>query len=559
MSGCRVHVVLSMVLTAVATAQSPPGGLPEYTDKRPTQKLQKAADAGDPRAQTVLAWRYANGVDVKYDIKRALKLWQAAADKGDSRATLRLGFAYVDGEGVDPNVPTGQKQIHRAADQHMPLAMARSGMIKWDQGENELGLARLDQAAASQSLIAQIHQYHRAQRRDDHERTHQWAKRLDARLAKILRAGGRPKGLASLGPDAPEIDDLHSMALMLMNNRTIPGLARRDTSRLLEMAASHGDLQSVLLLAEWHKRRFDDEPDIVASIHWYKIAKNRGYDVPRADYDPQSVLDQLLPAAEAGDVITMIRIANLYYTHLADAAQAAEWLVRSEQAAPPDAGIDDLDALITDADLHVNTLFVMAILYHSEIHDAAKAAEWLIRGMRAKYPDAAKPGLFAAKMAGDHYTRSVQSQVFKRITDELPEVEVNTTFGRDLPHTFIIDQDEYGFDAVRFRAPRGASRHMAWGFRVTPHERFQWYITPIEGAVTPGFKDFYETEGVYEIVQFLDADSLKPGREYALWFSIRDHPGEPVFLSLAVNLLLTDEVENTVQSLRQALGMPPLD
>ncbi|MFU8837957.1 MAG: tetratricopeptide repeat protein [Thiohalomonadaceae bacterium] len=74
-------------------------------DKTRLPEIQKAAEAGDPRAQFQLGALYANGKGVSQDSDQALHWLRAAAEQGWVAAQTLLGWCYVQREGFvhDPS------------------------------------------------------------------------------------------------------------------------------------------------------------------------------------------------------------------------------------------------------------------------------------------------------------------------------------------------------------------------------------------------------------------------------------------------------------------------
>ena len=61
----------------------------------------KAANQGDPRAQTVLGLLHLGGTGVEADAARAATWFHLAALQGSGEAQLSLGTLYAEGKGVD--------------------------------------------------------------------------------------------------------------------------------------------------------------------------------------------------------------------------------------------------------------------------------------------------------------------------------------------------------------------------------------------------------------------------------------------------------------------------
>ena len=75
---------------------------------------RKAADQGNPDAQTNLARLYLRGRGVFKDVAKAAELAQKAADQGDPNAYVVLAGMYQSGEGK-PRDPARATRLYRDA------------------------------------------------------------------------------------------------------------------------------------------------------------------------------------------------------------------------------------------------------------------------------------------------------------------------------------------------------------------------------------------------------------------------------------------------------------
>ncbi len=76
----------------------------------------RAANHGDPAAQTDLGYAYFNGLGVSVDQKEALKWFQRAALSNYAPAQYDLAFAYLNGLGVPEDTASGVRWLERAAE-----------------------------------------------------------------------------------------------------------------------------------------------------------------------------------------------------------------------------------------------------------------------------------------------------------------------------------------------------------------------------------------------------------------------------------------------------------
>jgi TPR repeat protein len=107
-------------LAAVGYGQQP---------KPTVEKLREAAEKGDTKAQTDLAYRLWNGDGVAADKAEAINLFRRAADKGYARAQYALGFRMARGQGMP-------KDLAQAAEWY-----ARSAALGYAPGMREAAVA----------------------------------------------------------------------------------------------------------------------------------------------------------------------------------------------------------------------------------------------------------------------------------------------------------------------------------------------------------------------------------------------------------------------------------
>ena len=76
---------------------------PETDDDQPRALalLTEAAEAGDPKAQMVLASIHAEGLDGEVDSLAARRWFELSAESGEVAAAYRLGLMFMNGEGVE--------------------------------------------------------------------------------------------------------------------------------------------------------------------------------------------------------------------------------------------------------------------------------------------------------------------------------------------------------------------------------------------------------------------------------------------------------------------------
>jgi TPR repeat protein len=82
-----------------------------------TAWIERAATAGNPRAQGMMGAKYAEGRGVPEDATVACFYWEIAARHGDAAAQLNLGLRLINGDGVGENRSAGIDWLKKAAAQ----------------------------------------------------------------------------------------------------------------------------------------------------------------------------------------------------------------------------------------------------------------------------------------------------------------------------------------------------------------------------------------------------------------------------------------------------------
>lgn len=88
-----------------------------------------AAQKGDPYAQHMLGFLYANGRGVPLKPDQTIKWWQRAAKQGFAPAQYTLGSLYREGLGVQQDFEKAALWISRAADAGYPDAQYDYGVM----------------------------------------------------------------------------------------------------------------------------------------------------------------------------------------------------------------------------------------------------------------------------------------------------------------------------------------------------------------------------------------------------------------------------------------------
>ena len=113
----RDALVLAMVAVSPAIAASYREGayaLSRYEDARAVRILGPLAERGDPRAQAILGFIYANGRGVPQNQVEAAIWYRRAADQGNPTGQYMLGLLYDKGMGVPQNDIEAYKWLNLA-------------------------------------------------------------------------------------------------------------------------------------------------------------------------------------------------------------------------------------------------------------------------------------------------------------------------------------------------------------------------------------------------------------------------------------------------------------
>lgn len=102
-AACRLLILLAMLVPAAPAAADLDDGLTAIRARdyeRGLREVTPAAEAGDARAQTVLANLYRRGLGTARDFGQAAKWYRRAAEQGYALAQYNLGVMYREGLGV---------------------------------------------------------------------------------------------------------------------------------------------------------------------------------------------------------------------------------------------------------------------------------------------------------------------------------------------------------------------------------------------------------------------------------------------------------------------------
>jgi len=99
------------------------------TPTDPLTALRRQAEAGDPKAQNQLGFKYSVGDGVTPNFDEALKWYRKAAEQGLAEAQNNLGVKYYNGQGVTQDYAEAVKWYRKAAEQGYATAQHNLGAM----------------------------------------------------------------------------------------------------------------------------------------------------------------------------------------------------------------------------------------------------------------------------------------------------------------------------------------------------------------------------------------------------------------------------------------------
>ncbi len=228
---------------------------------------EKAAGAGDPRAELQIGYFYESGIGVPRDPARAAHWYQLAASGGLVRAKVNLAVAYLWGSGVPTNEKLALKLLNEAAAEGSGLAACYLGNFY------AFGIGvPVDQAAA--------------------ERWYRKGVALHDPLAEfdlgtlMFDGANHTHDLSAAASFFREsaadgyVPAMHSLGLLLVRN---PALARSpgETTELLSKAANAGSWRSSMLLGILARDGNGVPKDSTAAYYHFRVACLQGGDEPK--------------------------------------------------------------------------------------------------------------------------------------------------------------------------------------------------------------------------------------------------------------------------------------
>jgi len=226
---------------------------------------EKAAAAGQPRAQEQIGYFYQIGLGVSRDPVRAAHWFQLAADGGLASAKTNLGVAYIWGAGVPMDLTFARELFREAAEKGNGLGACYLGEMYF----NGFGVQQ-DQALAE-------HWYEKSAQLHD--------ARGEFRLATLLsKAESPPANLPRVvhlfrqSVDAGYVPSMYSLGLLLVRH---PELAKPndDAVKLLNDSAAAGDWKSSAVLGMLARDGKFVQVDRKAAYYRFRVASSQGGEI----------------------------------------------------------------------------------------------------------------------------------------------------------------------------------------------------------------------------------------------------------------------------------------
>ena len=95
------------------------------------ERIRKAAEDGDAKAQSILGGMYADGNGVPQDLAKAVQWMRKSADQGHAMAQYNLAAAYIAGLGVSQDQVESAKWMRKAAEQGVADAQYSYGVMSF--------------------------------------------------------------------------------------------------------------------------------------------------------------------------------------------------------------------------------------------------------------------------------------------------------------------------------------------------------------------------------------------------------------------------------------------
>jgi TPR repeat protein len=241
----------------------------------------KAAERGDPEANTLIGRIYGEGEGIAKNAALAAQWYARGAELGDAQAMFQLGMLLAEGEGVAKNRAAAAEMFEAAAVRRHPLAnynLALLFLAGDGKPENPYrGFMHMRFAAESGVVVAQY----------DLGTLYATGTGVDANAFEAAKWIGKA---AAAGHAEAELD----FGVLLFQGRGVPPDQQRG-ARLFRSAANQGLAVAQNRLARCYARGAGVEMNILEAARWHLIAKAGG----AADASLDELLTRLSKADRA--------------------------------------------------------------------------------------------------------------------------------------------------------------------------------------------------------------------------------------------------------------------
>ena len=223
---------------------------------------KKAADSGDPSAQTMLGFLYLTGVGVQPDDVEAFKWFARASGSGYQPAKLNLAVMYMQGQGVARDAALG---VHMLQD----LAAKRNSMA-----EDYLGIAYYTGMGVNIDHSLAAKWFARAARQHNAEGEFDMGL-LESSTADQPRDLARAAAYFRSSAHAGFVPAMHSLGLVLVYHPELPQKPD-EAEKALVTASRAGYWRSSVLLGIMARDGKGRTADKAEAFRWFLIAAGQG-------------------------------------------------------------------------------------------------------------------------------------------------------------------------------------------------------------------------------------------------------------------------------------------
>lgn len=231
--------------------------------KRSAYWYGKAADQGDPAAQTEMGFFYAQGIGVQADPARAAQWYQRAMVGGSQVGKLNLAVMYLMGNGVRRDVLLGMDMLGDLANKKNPVAEDYLGLVYY-AGYGGVG----PDPRLAEKWFAQAAKQHRPEAEYSMgtlystDRGH----RHDPAKAAVWLRSSAGSGY---------VPAMHALGLLLVNHPELPQKAE-EARGMLEAAAEAGMWRSSVVLGVMARDGKEEPANPAEACRWFLIAAAQG-------------------------------------------------------------------------------------------------------------------------------------------------------------------------------------------------------------------------------------------------------------------------------------------